>query len=339
VGGSGGGGTAGAAVGGSGGGGTAGLAGSPGTALLCDGFPIPGDHPNAARDYAGMSGVVADSVTGLTWEEAASNGGFVLFEQNCSTKTTGGLSGWRLSTLLELVSIVDFGVRDPAIDLGSFPGTLSGFFSSSTPIYEHGFRSGPQGYGWSVDFKTGIWTNGTPSDAQFRCVREATQRRCYRANERFEPTSSSKVAEVRDAFSGLTWQRVPAPEKKAWNDAGSYCAGLGDGYRLPGVKELLSIVDLRNAKEVTDAAIDTAAFPGTPPDVFWSATKAAGSPSKRLGFSFQGIYPIPRRSTRPPCSTSGVFGERASLLASPAGLRRRAHFATFITFPPAQSTQ
>jgi len=295
MGGTGGGGTAGAAMetGGTGGGGTAGVAGSAGTATVCDGFTIPADHPNAARDYAGAPGVVSDSVTGFMWEKAASNGGFLLYEGSCSSKTTGGLSGWRRPTLLELVSIVDLGVRDPAIDLVSFPGTLSGFFSSSTPIYEHGMRFGPTEYGWSVDFKTGIWTNGTPSDAQYRCVREVTPPRCYRADERYAPTPSSTGAEVHDAFSDLTWQRVPAPEKKSWNDAKSYCDGLGGGYRLPGVKELLSIVDLRSAKEVTDPAIDTTAFPGTPPEVFWSATRAAGSSSKRFGFSFQGIYPIP----------------------------------------------
>jgi hypothetical protein len=282
---------AGGTMGGHGGGGTAGVAGSAGTATLCNGFTIPADHPNAARDYAGAPEVVADGVTGFTWEKAATNGGFMVYDGNCSSKTTGGLSGWRRPTLLELVSIVDFGVRDPAIDVGSFPGTLSGYFSSSTPVFEHDFQVGPSTYGWSVDFKTGFWTNGTPPDAQYRCVREATPRRCYRVDERYQPAPSSKVAEVHDAFSDLTWQRVPAPEKKAWNEAKSYCDGLGDGYRLPGVKELLSIADFRNPKEPTDPAIDPVAFPGTPPDVFWSATKAVGSPSKHLGFSFQGLRP------------------------------------------------
>ncbi len=91
------------------------------------------------------------------------------------------------------------------------------------------------------------------------------------------------MEEVYDASSGLIWQRHAAPETKNWSNATSYCQGLGNGYRLPGVKELLSILDF---EAPSLPAIDASAFPGTPPGVFWSATRAAGEATKVLATNF-----------------------------------------------------
>ena len=254
------------------------------TATVCDGFTVPADHPDATGDYISAGGVLEDHVTGLTWETTGTAGSGVSFtEAECAMKSTGGLAGWRRPTLLELESIVDFGGPKPAIDRASFPGIQADYYATATPIYEGGRRVGPSGYGWSIDFTTGLWTNGFPPSFQFLCVREAKPLRCYRTSERFQPTSSSSVASVHDARSGLTWQRGPAPAPKTWADAEAYCTDLGNGYRLPGVKELLSILDLETSAE---PAIDAAAFPGTPAGVFWSATKAAGAPAKRLATDF-----------------------------------------------------
>jgi hypothetical protein len=52
--------------------------------------------------------------------------------QKCKSVTTGGLS-WRLPTMLELASIEDHTLSNPAIDRNVFPDTPSVFFMSSSP--------------------------------------------------------------------------------------------------------------------------------------------------------------------------------------------------------------
>lgn len=81
---------------------------------------------------------------------------------------------------------------------------------------------------------------------------------------------------VVDSRTELTWQRATGPAS-SWEDAGSYCEGLslnGTGWRLPTVKELLTLVDHSR----TDPAIDTTAFPDTESGWYWSSTpRASGS--------------------------------------------------------------
>ena len=92
---------------------------------------------------------------------------------------------------------------------------------------------------------------------------------------------------VYDNKTKLTWQRTPPAGTYDWAGAKSYCAsntaGLaGAGWRLPGVKELLSIVD----RKQYNPAIDTTAFPNTPAEWFWSATPFKGGSSFAWGVDF-----------------------------------------------------
>ncbi len=85
------------------------------------------------------------------------------------------------------------------------------------------------------------------------------------------------AATVYDTKTKLTWQRMPAPTQYLWADAKSYCGSAavstalgGTGWRLPTIKELLTIVDF---SQPTGAHIDLNAFPGTPPLAqYWSLT-------------------------------------------------------------------
>jgi len=76
---------------------------------------------------------------------------------------------------------------------------------------------------------------------------------------------------VTDTSTGLMWQRVTASRTYTWEQALSYCenlthAGYSD-WRLPTIKELASLADLRRY----NPAIDTAYFPGTAWS-YWSST-------------------------------------------------------------------
>lgn len=92
---------------------------------------------------------------------------------------------------------------------------------------------------------------------------------------------------VTDTKTGLVWQQTASTSKYPWTSssattASAYCAALSlngtKPWRVPSLKELMTIVDLTQKSP----AIDGAAFPSTPADFFWSATPT-------LGFSGQ-IY-------------------------------------------------
>ncbi|MEV7144738.1 DUF1566 domain-containing protein [Streptomyces tauricus] len=76
---------------------------------------------------------------------------------------------------------------------------------------------------------------------------------------------------VRDNVTCLRWQRAKAPGTHTFAKARSYCADLdldGGGWRLPTRIEVLSLVDTARS----GPAIDTAAFPGTPAQFFWTSS-------------------------------------------------------------------
>jgi hypothetical protein len=82
---------------------------------------------------------------------------------------------------------------------------------------------------------------------------------------------TAQAGTVRDNATQLTWQQATDATKRSWNDATMYCAQLqlsGTGWRVPTLKELLTLVDPARS---TAPVIDSKLFPGTPADTFWSA--------------------------------------------------------------------
>lgn len=95
---------------------------------------------------------------------------------------------------------------------------------------------------------------------------------------------------VQDTRTLLTWQRVASATKYDFSGAGGYCQGLtigGATWRVPTKKELETLVD-----EQSTPKVDAAAFPGTPANTFWTATKWAGDTSQTwyVDFNTGGSY-------------------------------------------------
>jgi hypothetical protein len=110
---------------------------------------------------------VQDTVTGLTWQQTTQNSpvSWTQAATYCSSLTYGGQAGWRMPTTKELLSLVDFTQRNPAIDSAYFPAT------PSKP-----FWSAPQGtttsnnMTWYVDFADGYTVSAdASSDFLIRC--------------------------------------------------------------------------------------------------------------------------------------------------------------------------
>jgi hypothetical protein len=77
---------------------------------------------------------------------------------------------------------------------------------------------------------------------------------------------------VYDGRTKLTWQQTVDPNGYYdWSGAAVYCSGLslnGGGWRVPSLKELLTLLDVSHA----DPIIDPVAFPNTPLFSFWTST-------------------------------------------------------------------
>ena len=68
----------------------------------------------------------------------------------------------------------------------------------------------------------------------------------------------------------LEWQADVPDEKFTWSDANAYAASLGDGWRLPTIKELLSLVDYDRRGPACSV------FPDCPCDWYWSSSVFSG---------------------------------------------------------------
>ncbi len=79
-----------------------------------------------------------------------------------------------------------------------------------------------------------------------------------------------------DTATSLDWQGNLDPTTRNWQEAKASCAGLalaGGHWRLPNMKELQTLID----EGRMDPAIDTAAFPGTAGQAFWTASPLAST--------------------------------------------------------------
>jgi len=99
---------------------------------------------------------------------------------------------------------------------------------------------------------------------------------------------------VVDKVTGLTWERQNGGENPlwlSWDDAKAYCASLvldgQSGWRLPTVKELQSLVDVRSRQPATDPAI----FPGV--GELWASSGIANDPTLAWSVSFEQGQTVP----------------------------------------------
>lgn len=127
--------------------------------------------PSAAKAgsdcYTVANGAVYDANTKLTWQQAADTRSYAWADavSHCAGFGTDG-SAWRLPSFNELMTLVDFGRVDPALDSALFLNTGSDFFWSSSP------GVGSSGTAWGVSFSKGSsGASLAASAARARCVR------------------------------------------------------------------------------------------------------------------------------------------------------------------------
>ncbi len=113
-----------------------------------------------------------DTSTHLIWSAASLKvSSWTDAESQCKALRLGGHKDWRMPTVKELISIVDYTKRNPAIDSKAFPNTPAEWHWSSSPVV------GWPEYAWGVYFSYGYVYYGHRSNSGFvRPVRVARAR-------------------------------------------------------------------------------------------------------------------------------------------------------------------
>jgi hypothetical protein len=272
---------------------------------------------NALLDSAASWAMVRDNVTGLIWEVKNSKNGntdysnphdadntYTWYDSNQGTNggnsgtpgdgiTTfdteefitalndthfGGYSDWRLPTIKELDSIVNYDIPypGPTINTTFFPNTQSSYYWSSTN-YAFNINSA-----WIVYFYYGYDDHGQKDYKLYvRAVRGEQAQSVYVDNG---------DGTVSDTSTGLMWQQETPDNTMTWDQALSYCenlplAGYAD-WRLPSKKELRNLVDYSRY----NPAINTMYFPDTFSSFYWSSTTSAYSTYAAWGEFFYDGY-------------------------------------------------
>jgi hypothetical protein len=263
-------------------------------------FGQDSQHSGSAARYArspdGLT--VRDETTGLTWQASPDTTGDspltasdkLTWPQAQARAATlnaasyGGYTDWRLPTIKELYSLIDFRGTDPSptglgtsglvpfIDTSVFQfayGQLSAGervidaqYASST-LYVAGGADGPDLL-FGVNFADGrikgyglVMPGGREKTFFVQCVRGNTS---YGENL----LQASGEGTIIDTATGLEWAQTDSGSGMNWQDALAWVEArnaadyLGhDDWRLPNVKELQSIVDYTRSPDTTaSAAID-----------------------------------------------------------------------------------
>ncbi len=240
---------------------------------------------------------VSDNRTGLTWQRSPDTGDGVLTTDDklnwsgaqarpaaLNAAHFGGYSDWRLPTIKELYSLIDFRGTDPSGLSGTNTSTLTPFINTnyfqfvyggastnvgdriidsqyaSSTLYASPDLSGDGGKLFGVNFADGrikgygLINNGTEKTFFVQCVRGNSS---YGLNLFVDNGNQT----VTDQATGLMWAKIDSGTGMGWSNALAWVQakntarylGYSD-WRLPDVKELQSIVDYTRSPDGTGSA-------------------------------------------------------------------------------------
>ncbi len=233
---------------------------------------------------ANGDGTVTDHQTGLQWQQ--SDGGEMTWESAapyCRGLALAGFHDWRLPATAELITLVDYNAVNPALDTSLFPRTGADYWWASEP------RADSPRHAWTVNAGGGAGahprreTLSAGGDRRFhaRCVR--TLHPVPPIPVPFRDNGDGTVTDLR---TGLMWQRDAAPDPLTWDQAADYVKSLRlaghNDWRLPAIREIRSLNDESRVRP----SIDTRAFPGVGPDLYWSSTTQFRRPANAWTVDF-----------------------------------------------------
>ncbi len=250
------------------------------------GFPAQdGEYQPDTHPFVPSGDEVHDTVTGLTWQavddgKTYSNDDAIA---QCAKLSTGaaGAGSWRLPTVVELMTTIDFATAGPSMDQAFANAQPTNYWTVS-PV------AGSKTLAWTVKFDAGeVVPLLRDSALPIRCVRgQLTAAPAGGGHLRLAGPYTVTPNTVRDEANVLEWQRRDDDQRRNWREALDYCATLDlDGHHdwhLPNVAELLGIVEFAS----TDPVKIDPAFDGAEGDLYWTSTFGEGAPTLSWSITF-----------------------------------------------------
>jgi len=273
-------------------------------------FGQDAQHPGPAPSYKDNGdGTVSDLNTGLAWVKARGEKlAWADAMAGASACRAGGYADWRMPTIKELYSLINFN------------GGCGGTVANSRPYLDtryFQFAYGDESRGvriidcqdWSATQYVGKTMGGNPTvfgvnfaDGRIKgypkafpggrvgqmYVRYVRGNSAYGRND-FQDNGDGTIS---DRATGLIWQKADGGKGMNWEQALAYAANSRlaghTGWRLPNAKELQSIVDYTRAPSVTQSAAISPLFQvtqlsGGDYPFFWTGTTHLDGPPDRRG--------------------------------------------------------
>lgn len=200
--------------------------------------------------------MVKDDVTNLIWERKTISNKDQTYTWDdakayAESLALDGNSGWRLPTIRELLTIIDFAKSTaPAVNADYFPNISKSLYWTSTDyvlgsaVYDDQGNFQSYSSAWSINFSNGTEDVASNKTAIKRVI-------AVRGNFLPLPTFTVDNSIVKDN-NGLIWQKTPGSETKKWTDISTYLTAIPGvqvdntgcyGWRLPTLQELQTIVN------------------------------------------------------------------------------------------------
>ncbi len=259
-----------------------------------------GNQPDFTLSANGL--VVIDNVTGLSWVASPDTDGDGVLESpadklswwdamdypaTLNGQNFGGYNDWRLPSIKELYSLIDFSGIDPSGYQGGTTGLIP-FIDTDYFAFEYGNEAADEriidSQYWSSTEYVSTTMNGdhTVFGVNFADGRikgygtslhgndKISFALCCRGNSDYgiNDFSNNSDGTVTDAATGLMWQQSDSGSGMVWEDALAYAEALElggyDDWRLPNAKELQSILDYTRSPATHGTAAINTVFDCTP---------------------------------------------------------------------------
>lgn len=270
--------------------------------------PAPGEaFAGQDAQYQGLApayqdnadGTVTDRHTGLMWQKTpdlANKSTFVQALSGAKKCRLAGHSDWRLPTIKELYSLIDFRGYSARTPAQSRPYIDAHYFAFAWGDEAKGERLIDAQY-WSATEYVGTTMRGNPTvfgvnfaDGRIKGYPKVSPRgemrqfvRYVRGNPKYGVNDFADNGDgtVTDRATGLMWQKADSSRPMSWKEALAYAEGLvlagQSDWRLPNAKELQSIVDYTRAPDAAwperrGAAISPVFSVAMPESWYWTST-------------------------------------------------------------------
>lgn len=257
--------------------------------------PLPGqsvygqdaNYVGYQADYTSSEdGTVTDNVTGLTW--TSSPGKKVSYQKALDISeslTIGGYTDWRLPTIKELYSLIDFSGVDPDVNSTS-DASLEPFINTDYFDFTYGDIDAGERIIDSQFVSSTLYTSTTMfgnetvfgvnfADGRIKGyplydMKNNDEKKFYalyvRGNTSYGQNNyiDNEDGTITDLSTGLMWMKADSGQGMDWENALAYgeestYAGYDD-WRLPDAKELQSIVDYSKSPQGTNSAAINSVF-------------------------------------------------------------------------------